>query len=75
MRRDALASDLTSCALGCAGTCRYPGAEIQFVGFQYSGASGPLPGIPYSALADDEGNVRVLFLATAADHAVSCAVA
>jgi hypothetical protein len=42
----------------CAGTCRYPGAEVQFVGYQYSGASGPLPGIPYSTLADDDGNVR-----------------
>ncbi len=41
-----------------AGTCRYPGAEVQFVGYQYSGASGPLPGIPYSTLADEDGNVR-----------------
>jgi hypothetical protein len=50
-----LARALTVC---CAGTCKYPGAEVQFVGYQYSGASGPLPGIPYSTLADDEGNVR-----------------
>ena len=47
-----------SLTLRCAGTCKYPGAEVQFVGYQYSGASGPLPGIPYSTLADDEGNVR-----------------
>ena len=50
-----LARALTVC---CAGTCKYPGAEVQFVGYQYSGASGPLPGTPYSTLADDEGNVR-----------------
>ena len=28
------------------------------MGYQYSGASGPLPGIPYSTTADEEGNVR-----------------
>ena len=32
-----------------------PGASLQLVGHQYSGAEAPMPGSPYSAVADETG--------------------
>ena len=44
------------------GTSSYPGAEVQLVGFQYSGAHGPLPGNPYSAVVGEDGHWELALL-------------
>ena len=44
------------------GTSSYPGAEVQLVGFQYSGAHGPLPGNPFSAVVGEDGHWELALL-------------